>query len=59
LTNWKGWFSVKRLIGLTLTFCVSLVLLGGITGCPNEPAKPKPPPAGDSTPKEKAPDKKS
>jgi len=36
----KGWFPVKRLIGLVLSFSVLVVLLGTQTGCPDNKAKP-------------------
>jgi len=31
----KGWFSVKRFLGLLVSVGAMIVLLGGLTGCPD------------------------
>lgn len=35
----KGWFSVKRILGMLAAFGAMLVLLGGLTGCPDSGKK--------------------
>jgi hypothetical protein len=35
----KGWFSVKRILGMLLSIGAMAVLLGSLTGCPDSTKK--------------------
>jgi hypothetical protein len=35
----KGWFSVKRFLGMLISVGAMIVLLGGLTGCPDSGKK--------------------